>query len=175
VGEIKPDGSLDRSACGSYAPSGGAGGLSASQQMQLQGAQAIGAAIGAGLVNMFRGDPNAELQKQQLKQQQDLLEQQRRQEAAEKKRQKDEAFRKTRDQTVQGFKGEAAPTGIADPRCDKPSQQEDGSTWKTCVAPDGHPYCEVCNPGSGLCQKTACYRNPAPLSDQITLDGFLLK
>src|SRR5690349_20705354 len=95
VGEIKSDGSLDRSACSHVptGPTGGASGLTSAQQLQLQGTQAIINGLAPVITNMILGDPAAAADKRKLEQQQRLLEQQRQQQLAEQRRQRAEAAR----------------------------------------------------------------------------------
>lgn len=166
VGEIKPDGSLDRSACTSFAPSGGAGGLNASQQLQLQGAQAVTNAVSGAIANMLSPDPAAKLKKEQEERQQRLDEQRRQEELAEKKRKKEEAarlrFQAGRDQTLQGLKSDSVPT-INDPNC-VPARLQDGTTWGTCVARDGHRYCVLCK--NGPCSRVSCYGSAVPVGEE---------
>ena len=177
VGEIKPDGSLDRSACTTFAPSGGAGGLNPSQQLQLQGAQAVTNAVSGALANMLSPDPAAKLKKEQEERQQRLDEQRRQEELAEKKRKKEEAarlrFQAGRDQTLQGLKGDGAQTQTArksdglptinDPNC-VPARLQDGTTWGTCVASDGHRYCVLCK--NGPCSRVSCYGSAVPVGEE---------
>jgi len=116
VGSINPDGSVNKGDCGASsvpnAPSGG-GGYNAVQQMQLQGAHDVGAAIGTAFVNWLLAPPSHNAaQRQQQERQQQWLEQQRQQEMqrqlAEQERLRREAaerFRRNRDELLGNLKG----------------------------------------------------------------------
>jgi hypothetical protein len=90
-GSINPDGTLNKGDCGGSslpaapaAPSGPS--YNPVQQAQLQGAEAVGAAAGQGIVNLLIGKPSnggsdAQAQQQEDLQQQQIFEQKRRREA----------------------------------------------------------------------------------------------